>query len=337
MKRITPLAAALASVVVLTAGCSSSGGATSDKTAGVSNGSQAGSPAQAGTTKLIVGAGPVIVLASVYEALEKNDFAANKLAVQTQLITSGAQAVPLLLNGQLQFTAADSVGALTAISKHVPIVIVAQGDTGPDNQATDPTGLQVLANGPIKTLADLSGKTIAVNALGGLAQIAAQAALDKAGVEASSVKFIEMPIPQQDAAVKDGRVAAAVHSEPYLAEGLDVGLKTLVAPIAYAMPGASQVVYIASTEYAKSHPDVVKRFVASVATANAALAKDPAEIRALAVKYAHVSSSVAASMRVPAFGSATPNKTSLSLLNSVMVKFKVISAPIDMGTAVYTP
>ena len=331
MKTCTPVIA-LACLGLVVAGCSSAGAAPAGTTSGATS-QVTGSPAAGSKTALTVGSGPVIVLASLFEASEKDTFGANGLSVKTQLMTSGSQAVPLLLNGQLQFAAADSVGALTAISKKIPIVIVAQGDSGPDNERTDATGLQVLAGGPVKKLDDLAGKTVAVNALGGLSQIAARAALDKAGVDSSTVKFIEMPIPQQNAAVKSGQVAAAVHAEPYLAEGIQDGLKTLVAPIAYAIPGASQVVYIASRSYVSAHPAIVSQFVASLNTANADLAKDPQEIRTLAQKYARVPPAVAAKIILPEFGSAKPNKAGLALLNSVMVKYKVIPAPVDIDAA----
>ena len=335
--KTTKLHVALACGALVLVGCSSTSTGAGAATSTVSATSVAPvkeSGATGAKTDLTVGTGPVIVLASLFEASEKDTFGANGLTVKTQLMTSGSQAVPLLLNGQLQFSAADSVGALTAISKKIPIVIVAQGDSGPENQQTDATGLQVLANGPVKSLSDLAGKTVAVNALGGLSQIAARAALDKAGVDSSTVKFIEMPIPQQNAAVKSGQVAAAVHAEPYLAEGIQDGLKTLVAPIAYAIPGASQVVYISTKSYVAAHPAVVAQFVASLDTANAALAKDPQEIRTLAEKYAKVPTAVAAKIILPEFGSATPNKAGLALLNAVMVKYKVIAAPVDIDTAV---
>jgi len=43
------------------------------------------------------------------------------------VVQSGAAAIPLLLNGQLQFAAADPVSAIVAASKNIPVTVVAPG------------------------------------------------------------------------------------------------------------------------------------------------------------------------------------------------------------------
>jgi len=176
---------------LLVAACSSAKGSTD----AASTAAGTAASAAAGTTALKVGTSPTLSNASLYLATQNGVFADHHLAVTPQLVTSGAEAVPLLLNGQIQFTAADPLGALVAISQKVPLVIVAQANVVPANPAQDSTGLLVKASSPIRDAADFAGKTIAVNALNSLSQVTTEATIDQAGGNASTVKFVELPIP----------------------------------------------------------------------------------------------------------------------------------------------
>jgi NitT/TauT family transport system substrate-binding protein len=344
MKRTT-IGLCAAGMALLLAACSS-GGSTAAKSTSAGAGSASGSGSGSGSgsssapaaeaANLTVGTAPILVAVNLFGAVDDGDFAKNNLTVTSKPMTSGAEAIPLLLNGQLQFSVGDTVGTLTAISKNIPIVMIAQGNVGSADSATDTTAIQVMANSPIKTLNDLEGKTVAVNQLGGLAQIAALAAIDKAGGDSSKVKWVEIPIPQQIAAVQAGRVDAVVYSEPFKAAGLAAGLRTLSSPLSDAVPGVSQITYIASKSYAESHKAVVAEFIRSLASASTKLASDPDEIRALGMKYAGVPSAVAASMVLPQFGSVAPDVAGLTAMDKTMVKYGIVSGPVDIQASIFT-
>src|SRR6266851_2428754 len=113
----------LAGAVVLclaAVGCSSKAASTTS-----SGATSATTPAQ--TTKLTVGTSPTISNASLYLATEDGTFAKNNLDVTPVVIQSGAQAIPQLLNGQIQFAAADPLSSILTISKNVPLEIVVGG------------------------------------------------------------------------------------------------------------------------------------------------------------------------------------------------------------------
>jgi ABC-type nitrate/sulfonate/bicarbonate transport system substrate-binding protein len=71
------------------AGCSSSKAGTSPGTSGTG-------------TEIKVGTAPTLAGTSFYLAAQDGTFTKNHLAATPQLVTSGAQAIPLLLNGQIQ-------------------------------------------------------------------------------------------------------------------------------------------------------------------------------------------------------------------------------------------
>jgi NitT/TauT family transport system substrate-binding protein len=271
--------------------------------------------------------------AGVYTApMSTSFFKDSGLGITQKSVNSGAVAIPLLLNGQLQFSEADSVGALTAISKGVPIVIVGAVTSGGATPQTDNTGVLVKAHGPVNSAAGLSGKTVAVNAIGGSAELSAESAIDKLGGNSQSVKFVEIPPASMVAAVQNGTVAAAVTSA---VDGQAAGLRVLFSPLAAGMPSAPLIVWITSRAYATSHQAIVSEFAKATAQADTYLAAHPDVVRQITVDTSttKVSPALAKELVLAQFLPATVQKTALQMVVNVMEKYKVISSPINLDSA----
>lgn len=321
--------ALVALVGLLAAACSSTSGSTASTASTASSGSGA-------STALKVGTSPTLSNASLYLAAENGLFKSHGLAVTTQLETSGAEAVPQLLNGQIQFTAADPLGALVAISQNVPLVIVAQGNVVASDLAQDTTGLLVSARSGIHDAAGFTGKTIAVNALDSLSQVTAEAAIDAAGGDSAKVKFVELPIPQMIAAVQRGTVDGAVLNEPYVTQAKQAGLVDVFPVMSKAIPDVPQIVYVASKAYVAAHPAVVQAFAASITAANGDLSNNPGLIRSVGAKSTTVGSGVLAKIILPTFSSAALSTTSLARLEQLMVRYKVLKAPLQPSSYIFS-
>jgi ABC-type nitrate/sulfonate/bicarbonate transport system substrate-binding protein len=80
---------------------------------------------------------------------------------------------------------------------------------------TGAQGLYVLPGSHIRTLADLEGKTIGVNAPGNILYLLAASALADNGLSVSGVHFAYYPLPQMAAMLKAGQITAAVLPEPF--------------------------------------------------------------------------------------------------------------------------
>jgi len=308
------------SSMLLAAGCtSSSSGSTKSGTSG-------------SMTDIKVGTAPTLSGASFYLAAQDGTFTKNHLSATPQVMTSGAQAIPLLLNGQVQFTVADAVGAIKAVSQKIPLEIVAQGPIVSPDPSKDNAGLVV---GPgVANVQDLAGKTVAVNALASFSQLAAEKSIDLAGGDSSKVKYVELPIPQMAAAVKAGTVAGAAISEPFLSQGKADGLKDLTPILNKVFPNAPMLVYLASTSYASSHPQVIKEFAASITAANTALGANPATLKSVGGSVAKLTSAQLDNMILPTYVPAPVSLDALKTVMDVMVEYKVLKASIDLQSHV---
>ncbi len=320
-RKTVAVAATLAATVIL-AGCGSS-----------STPSSGGGPTTAGaagaTTKLTVGMGQRVFTAP----MTTDAFSAAGLDVTQQTLNSGAAGVPLLLNGQLQFIEADAVGVLTAISKNIPLVIVGVVTSSATTPAADNTGVFVKPDSPIQSAADLSGKKVAVNAVGGGAQLSAAASIDKLGGDSSKVNFVELPPATIIPYVLNGTVDAGVTTEPV------VGVKAIIRPLATGTPGAPQIVWATTQSYLAQNRGVVEKFSAAAAKANTYLSTHPEAIRKIVLNdpTINMTPEQAASMPLPQFTPVDIQKSALQPLVDLMVKFKVIKSPVDLNKAVFTP
>ncbi|MFC5500887.1 ABC transporter substrate-binding protein [Lysinimonas soli] len=289
-------------------------------------------------TDIAVSSSPSSGNASLYLPIQDGSYKAAGLNVTPQVLQNGAQAVPLLLNGQLQFAASDPLSALAAISQGTPISIVAAGAIVPTDASKDPNGAIVAADSTITSLKGLNGKTVAVNGLNGFAAVSMKAAIDAAGGDSSSIKWVEIPIPQMQTSVANHTVDAAVTTEPFItaAEAAGSGVKPLPGGgIATATGGLPQLVYLASDDYIAQHKDTVSAFVSAVNAAAKKLTGDPSLIRTVAKTSTTVSADVLDKMTLPAFGPLTLK--AMTKLQSLAVKYHVLSGPVaDLPKHVFT-
>ena len=119
---------------------------------------------------------------------------------------SGSAISAAVVGGSYAIGKSSLVSLIIAHAKGVPFVLVAGGGL---YDAKNPNfGLVVKADSPLKTAADLNGKSVAVSALNDLYAIGTKAWMDKNGGDSSTIKFLELPISAVADAIAAGRVDA---------------------------------------------------------------------------------------------------------------------------------
>jgi NMT1/THI5 like protein len=156
---------------------------------------------------------PATSVAGLYIAQQRGYFAQAGLHVKIVPVASGVNALPELVRGSVdvdegQWTsdvAAEAAGAAR-------LRVLAPGNSGGIalEQVVVPPG------SPVTTVGQLRGKTIAVNALKGLAVLLTSNVLNSYGVNPASVHFVVIPFPAMAAALTAHRVDAAFMTEPFL-------------------------------------------------------------------------------------------------------------------------
>jgi NitT/TauT family transport system substrate-binding protein len=212
-------------------------------------------------TPITVGILPIAALAPLWYGIEQGYFEDEGLDVSTEIGSSGSQLAPAVLNGDYQFAVGEYLSIMQARENDVGVQVVANLTNGADAPDQAINALMVKADSGIETVDDLAGKTIAVNGLGGIEEIAVRAILDDQGVDSSGVEFTEVAFPEMNAAVEAGEADVAAQLEPFITLGEQAGLVNLLDPFYESIPGMPLGLFFGSEEWLAENPDLAEAFV----------------------------------------------------------------------------
>jgi NitT/TauT family transport system substrate-binding protein len=199
----------------------------------------------------------------VYYAREMGFFKKAGLTnVTIETFSSGGPLASAVASGAVDIGDMNTVSLVRAHHQRLPFISVAPSGLYQSNEPT--SVLMVKAISPLKTAADFDGKTIAVSALGGIAQIAPTQWIDQHGGQSSTVKFLEMPQPDLIAAIASGRIDAGLVIEPYVANAKPV-CRVIANCFDSIAPKFVLAVYFSTTDWTKAHPETARRFHVAMA------------------------------------------------------------------------
>jgi NitT/TauT family transport system substrate-binding protein len=170
--------------------------------------------AQTAPAVIRIGTAPVESYALVYYGVERGFFKAANLDVQIQTFTGGGGVMSAAAGGALDMGCANVGAQANAHIKGLPFSMIAPGGLYSTNSPT--TVLAVAKNATFKTGKDLNGKTIGVSTLKDLQQASVMKWIDTNGGDSSTLKFLEIPVPEMAPALQAGRIDGSCLLEPSL-------------------------------------------------------------------------------------------------------------------------
>lgn len=156
----------------------------------------------------------------LFLALEKGYFQAENLNVDIQVMQSAADATAFLGIGQMDIAFGNISDTLfNAINRGVDVKIVSSMSYAPkDATVLSPTpifvGKALWDSGVVKSMADLKGRKVALNARGGIVEFQVDQSLRRIGRSIKDVEIVTMPFPDMPIAISKGAVDAAIMPEP---------------------------------------------------------------------------------------------------------------------------
>jgi NitT/TauT family transport system substrate-binding protein len=253
-----------------------------------------------GTTSITVAIPPAVSGIDVYAAQAQGYFTQHHLKVKIKTVNGGSAIVPALASGAVQIGESNVLSVIQGASRGVKEPCIAGANTDP------PSGhyLSLLA-GPrsgVRGPADLSGKTIAVNATSGVNELLTDTYLAARGVNPASVHFIGLQFPDMPAALKAGRIAAAMTTEPFTTIAMGQGGTILTGTPLASVPGTpTYSCWNASKSWVSSHKTVAADFVAAMRQTDTYISTHPDEFRTIVGKHLKVSPQARSAMTLPLF------------------------------------
>jgi NitT/TauT family transport system substrate-binding protein len=183
-------------------------------------------------------------------------------------LPTGAAVTTAVAGGSLNIGKSTFFAVVAAFAHGVPIVVIAPAVI---YDSRVPNGALVVAkDSPIRSVADMSGKVIAVNNLSEPTRPATELWLQKNGAPKDEVKFVEIPMSAMSAALDTHRIDIVMLTSPVIDDVMATGRYRILEPVLNEIaPRWMFSAVIANREWAKANREAVKRVATVIESAAA--------------------------------------------------------------------
>jgi NitT/TauT family transport system substrate-binding protein len=205
--------------------------------------------------------------------------------------------------------------------------VLAEGAlTTPNSRA-----IMVPSGSPVKTLVQLRGKTVAVNAIGNAASMLVESALAIHGVPPASVHLVAIGFPDEAAALEAHQVDAAWMAEPFITQGeVRYGLQELYdtnngATASFAIDG-----YVSTQAWARQYPRTAAAFVRAITQGQRLADTSKPALEAAMVRFLGVTPRIAAVMTPDSYPTGV-SRVRMQRVADLMLEFGLLKHPFDVA------
>lgn len=198
------------------------------------------------------------------------------LQIEQVTVANPPAGVAALQGGQVDFAFSPGVVFVNARSQGVPVKVVAGASgfpadvaPGPELDLYDDTGVYIGPDSEIGSLADLEGRSIAVNARKANLEATVSRTLLDAGVDPESINWVALDFTSMVEALKNGEVDAAVPVNPFTLQAEEAGMVRISSPAASFFGAGASSFWLTSEQLADEDPELVSAFQRAIHRANA--------------------------------------------------------------------
>jgi NitT/TauT family transport system substrate-binding protein len=261
-----------------------------------------GSPSSSSDVELhhlTIAAVPATDSAGLYIAAQDGLLAAQGIHVTIVPAISSETVIGQQLRGKYAITSGNYVSYMLAnVKQHAHFEILAAGSVM-QPQVQD---LMIPAGSSIRTVSDLRGKTIALNAFNGIGQLLVSAELNSNMLSPNEVHFTTIQFPDMAAALREHKVAAAFMPQPFATNAEDsIGAEPLADLDQGAVTSLPISGYVVTKSWLQKYPKTAAAFRKALEEAQRIADTNPGAVEKAMVHYSGVSATAAAIMASPQF------------------------------------
>ena len=194
----------------------------------------------------------------LYYAIKTGMYRKAGLDVQIVVTSSGSAATTAVITGASEMGTGSLLSVATAYLRGIPIVVAANAALA-DSTILN-SGILIAADSPLKTGADMNGKTVGVPALNDVNTLYTSLWVDNHGGDSKTLKFVEVPNVVTAEALAGHRIDMAVMQQPQLTAAVESGKARVLAPAVIATNPYVFSTYFVNKDWAAKHPDAVRTF-----------------------------------------------------------------------------
>lgn len=276
---------------------------------------------------------PIADSAAIILAEQNGIMAKHGIRLERVASQSGAASVAAVVSGSADLSGSALAPLITASVRGLPIRLL-----GPQSASTfeDPDYLAVVtrADSEIDSFEDLAGKIVATNALRNFIELVDRLAVEAAGADPSTIKFIEIGFPEMQLALESGAVDAITLVEPFVTRATEAGAKVVGYPTRSLGEGAIVGAFYTSQTFIDNNPDLAASLADAILEAQAYAADHPDEVRTVLPTYTRLSGNDVANMVLPRYAE-TLNPDAITATAEAMIEANMIEKLPDMDALIY--
>lgn len=251
--------------------------------------------------EITVGVIPILDVAPLYLGVQQGIFADHGLALNFENAAGGAAIVPAVVSGQYEIGFSNITSLMLGQAEGLDLRVVSAGSSSTGDPTADFGAIVAPADSDVKSVADLAGRTVAINTLNNINDTLIREAVDQAGGDASAIQFVEIPHAEMVAALENGQVDVAWEVEPFLTIARQGGAQDVWSLYAEATEDLTVATYFTSGETAEAKPEVIEAFAAAAEESFEYATEHPEETKAILAEYTEIDPEIFDELTLPAF------------------------------------
>ncbi|WP_336630414.1 MULTISPECIES: ABC transporter substrate-binding protein [unclassified Microbacterium] len=320
MKKSLATLGVLAAAAIVLTGCTDSAAPPAASPTG-------GGDSTGELTTVRVAALPIAESGALWAAIDEGIFAEHGLKVDVVPAQGGANAIPALLSGDIQFAIGQPFGPIRADLQDLGVAIIgnyanslATGD--------DVNAVVVPAGSAITRPADLAGKKVSVNTIGAAGDLTIRKAVQDDGGDPSTIEFVEVAFPDVPAQLEAGTMDAAWAPDPFRGIVVNNGGASIVQPYQATIPGLTVLTNITTQKLIDEQPELVASYAAAMTEALEWASGNEEAVREAIATNLKIPAEAAAGITLPTF-TWDLSKAGITDLGALAVQFGYIAAEPD--------
>jgi NitT/TauT family transport system substrate-binding protein len=326
MKKSFAVVGALAAAAIALSGCTDS---AAEPTSAPSDDAASGE-----LTTVRVAALPIAETGALWAAIDEGIFEDHGLEIEVVPAQGGAQAIPALTNGDIDFAIGQPFGPFRANLADLGVVIISNyASSLPASAGTDVNAVVSLGDSGIISPKDLAGKRVSVNSLGAAGDVTIMKAVEDDGGDPTTIEFVEVAFPDVQAQLEAGSIDAGWVPDPFMSQISGAGGNIVVYPYQATIPGLELLTNITTQKMLDEQPELVSEYAAAMNEALTWAASNEDAVRAAIAANMNIPEEAAAGITLPVFTSDL-NVDNLQQLADLAVGYGVLDKAPDFDTLI---
>ncbi|MCF7907902.1 MAG: ABC transporter substrate-binding protein [Candidatus Omnitrophica bacterium] len=236
-------------------------------------------------------------------AEEKGFFKQENLEIETVIMAGGADIAPAVESGELDIGFSNVPSIIFAYDKGIKFKFLTPGSFRDSSIGTDSQHLLMYKGYDSLDPEDFNGKTVAINTMANINELAIRAWFDKNKVDIDKVNVVPVPFPQMESAFETQQIDVAIVNEPFATLSLLHGVTKVLDR--YPLNAISRRLMVASwfvTESRlKEHPREIQAFIRAINKATKFIVDNPEETAEIVAYNTRLPKELSGKIRLPLF------------------------------------